>query len=231
MKKLRILSGGAAQGLVEALRPSFEAETGCSIMGTFGAVGAMRARLLGGEPADLVILTRALIKGLAHDGHVAGATTADLGTVETAVAIRRGDAAPAVGDANALRDALLDADEIHFPDPEQATAGIHFAKVLRDLGIWDTVAARLEMAPNGATAMRALAASSGRRPIGCTQATEILSTPGIVLVGSLPPGCALATVYTGAIGAKAEAPAEAARLLALLTDAGGRERRRQLGFG
>ena len=63
MKKLRILSGGAAQGLVEALRPAFEAESGCTIDGTFGAVGAMRARLLGGEPADLVILTRALIDG------------------------------------------------------------------------------------------------------------------------------------------------------------------------
>ena len=42
MKKLWILSGGAAQGLVESLRPAFEAETGCAIEGTFGAVGAMR---------------------------------------------------------------------------------------------------------------------------------------------------------------------------------------------
>ena len=58
-----------------------------------------------------------------------------IGTVETAVAVRDGDALPAVGDADALRAALLAADEIHFPDPEQATAGIHFAKVMRDLGI------------------------------------------------------------------------------------------------
>jgi len=78
--------------------------------------------------------------------------------------------------------------------------------------------------------MRALAASTSRRPIGCTQATEILSTPGIVLVAALPPDCALATVYTAAIGARAEAAAEAMRLLALLTDAAGREDRRQLGF-
>jgi molybdate transport system substrate-binding protein len=230
MKKLRILSGGAAQGLVESLRPAFEAETGCSIDGTFGAVGAMRARLLDGAPADLVILTRALIDGLARDGHVVGATAADLGTIETAIAVRRGDAAPPVGDANALRAALLAANAIHFPDPEQATAGIHFAKVLKDLGIDAEVAGRLRTAPNGATAMKALAASTARRPIGCTQATEILSTPGIVLVASLPPGCALATVYTAAVGAKAEAATEAARLLALLTDAAGREARRRLGF-
>jgi molybdate transport system substrate-binding protein len=230
MKKLRILSGGAAQGLVEQLRPAFEAETGCTIDGTFGAVGAMRARLLGGEPADLVILTRALIDGLARDGHVTNATAADLGTVETAIAVRRGDATPPVGDAAALRAALVEADAIHFPDPEQATAGIHFAKVLKDLGIHGDVVARLHTAPNGATAMKALAASTARRPIGCTQATEILSTPGIVLVASLPSGCALATVYTAAIGVRAEAAVDAARLLALLTDAAGREGRRRLGF-
>jgi molybdate transport system substrate-binding protein len=229
MKKLRILSGGAAQGLVEALRPGFEAETGCTIEGTFGAVGAMRARLLGGEPADLVILTRALIDGLTRDGHVA-ATAADLGTVETAIAVRHGEALPAIGNAKTLRAALLAADAIHFPDPEQATAGIHFAKVLRDLGIWGVVASRLRTAPNGATAMRALAASTSDHPIGCTQATEILSTPGIVLVGSLPPDHALATVYTAATGAKAELPTEAARLVALLTDSAGRESRRRLGF-
>ncbi len=230
MKKLGILSGGAAQGLVEALRPTFEAATGCTIEGTFGAVGAMRARLLGGAPADLVILTRALIDDLARDGHVAAATVADLGTVETAIAVRRGDAPPPVGDAPALRAALLDSDAIHFPDPEQATAGIHFDKVLRQLGIRDEVAARLKTAPNGATAMRELAASTSRRPIGCTQATEILSTPGIALVGPLPPGCALATVYTAATATKAEAPAEAAQLVTMLTNATSRESRRRLGF-
>ena len=52
--------------------------------------------------------------------------------------------------------------------------------------------------------MRALAASTSRRPIGCTQATEILSTPGIVLVAPAAAGCALATVYTAAIGVRAE---------------------------
>ena len=129
-----------------------------------------------------------------------------------------------------MRAALLAADEIHFPDPEQATAGIHFAKVMRDLGIWDEVADRLKPAPNGATAMRALAASKSRQPIGCTQATEIIATPGIVLVAPLPPGCDLATVYTCALAAKSEAPAEAAELIAMLTGDAARNARRGLGF-
>jgi molybdate transport system substrate-binding protein len=227
---LSILSGGAAQGLVESLRATFESESGHRIDGTFGAVGAMREMLLAGTPADLLILTSAAIAGLERDGHVVSGSAKDIGEVETAIAVRHGDSAPSVGSADELRSALLIADAIHLPDPAQATAGIHFARVLRELGIAEQVAARLRPAPNGATAMRALAASKGARPIGCTQATEILGTPGIDLVAALPPGCALSTTYTVAITRRAQAPDAAARLVAMLTAESGRESRRALGF-
>ncbi len=230
MTALRILSGGAAQGLVEALRPAFEAETGCTIDGVFGAVGAMKARLLSGESADLLILSRALIDELEAVGHVVAGTAKDIGVVETAIAVRRGDTLPSVGNADELRAILRVADEIHFPDPTLATAGIHFANVLRDLGLWDRVVDQLEPAPNGAAAMRALAASTRRHPIGCTQATEILSTPGIVLVAPLPPGCELVTTYTAAVTAHATARDAAAALIEMLTRASDRQRRRDLGF-
>ncbi len=230
MKSVRVLSGGAAQGLVEALRPSFEARTGWRIDGAFGAVGGMTARLLAGEPADVMILSRALIDGLARDGHVVAASAKDIGAVQTAIAVRRGDPRPAVASAAELRAALLGADAIHLPDPEQATAGIHFAKVIKELRIWDEVADRLKPAPNGATAMRALAASASRRPIGCTQATEILATSGILLVAALPPGYELATTYTCAVTAKAKASTEAAEFIATLISDAGSESRRRLGF-
>lgn len=230
MKTLRLLSGGAAQGLVESVRPAFEAASGCTIDGTFGAVGAMKARLLAGEPADLMILSRALIEELAKAGHVTSASIRDIGAVPTSVAARGGDARPAVGTADELRTALQAADEIHFPDPELATAGIHFAKVMRDLGVWNALTDRRHPAPNGAAAMRALANSTACHPIGCTQATEILSTPGIVLVAPLPPGCALATTYTCAVTRHAEATSEAASLVAMLTDGSRLSVRRELGF-
>jgi molybdate transport system substrate-binding protein len=230
MKSVRILSGGAAQGLVESVRAGFEAQSGYTIDGVFGAVGAMKARLLSGEPADLLILSRALIDELARVGHVAAVSIRDIGEVPTSVAVRAGDASPRLGTAGDLRDALRAADEIHFPDPELATAGIHFAKVMRALGVWDELADRRRPAPNGATAMRALATSTATRAIGCTQATEILSTPGIVVAAPLPPGCALATTYACAIATRAAAPQKAESLIAFLASDAGREARRALGF-
>jgi molybdate transport system substrate-binding protein len=216
MKTLRILSGGAAHGLVEKIRPAFEAAMACRIEGTFSAVGAMRDKLLAGEPADVVILSRTLIDALAASGHVVPASIRDVATVATSVAARDGDPLPDVATADALRAALASADEIHFPDPALATAGIHFAKVIRQLGLWDKVSDRLKLAPNGATAMRALAASTSTRPIGSTQETEIRSTPGVTLVAPLPPGCDLTTIYTAAVTSTAKLPAEAADLLTRL---------------
>jgi molybdate transport system substrate-binding protein len=190
----------------------------------------MKQRLLDGAPADLLILSRALVEDLAQAGHVVAASIRDIGSVPTSVAVRAGDPAPALATAQDLKAALDAADEVHVPDPYLSTAGIHFARVARELGLWETLAPRLKAAPNGNTAMRALAASAARRPIGCTQATEILSTPGITLVADLPPGCALATTYPCGVASRAARPAAAEALIAMLTDPAGREDRRRLGF-
>jgi molybdate transport system substrate-binding protein len=229
--KLTILSGGAANGLVSALTPQFKAETGADIDGTFGAVGAMRDKLVGGASADMLILTSALIAELTRAGHVVAGSAADLGAVATGVAVRAGDSAPAIGDSDALRAALRAADGIYFPDPRLATAGIHFAKVLERLGIAEAVAHHLRTFPNGQTAMAALAAQQGGRPIGCTQITEILNTKGVRLVGNLPTEFALSTTYTVGICTKAQSPDLARRFAALLTGEGSGDLRRMLGFG
>jgi molybdate transport system substrate-binding protein len=216
MATLHVLSAGAAKGLVGAIAPAFRNATGATIDGTFGAVGAIREKLLGGAPCDLVVLTAAMLDDLARDGRIDGATVRPLGRVRTGIAVRAGDARPAVHTADALREALGAADEIFLPDPERATAGIHFMKVLRALGLDAQVGPRLRPHPNGAAAMAALAASTAARPIGCTQVTEILYTVGVVLVDALPREFELATVYSAAVATAATHPDLANRLVAAL---------------
>jgi molybdate transport system substrate-binding protein len=230
MSSLKILSGGAAQGLVASLKPKYRAMTGLEIEGEFGAVGPMADRLRAGTPADIVVLTAAMIADLARENLVVGASATDIGLVETAIAIRAGDPQVAVRNAAGLRDAFLAADAIFVPDIKASTAGIHVAKVLQQLGIADAVAARLNIFPNGATAMRNLAASTAARPIGCTQSTEILNTAGVVLSGSLPQGCELSTVYTAAVTTRAANAKHAQDLIGLLIGTGQRDLRERAGF-
>lgn len=229
MATIRILSGGAAQGLVSAVAPQLRS-MGHEIDGLFGAVGAMRAALSEGRPADLVILTAKIVGELAAAGTVHSDSVSDLGDVETAIAVRKGDALPAVADEKGLRAALLAADAIYFPDPKLATAGIHFAGVLERLGIADTVRHRLRTFPNGATAMAALARATEKRPIGCTQVTEIRATAGAQLVAPLPPGFGLTTRYTGAVATHAGESDAARMLLDLLVSPGSAAARQEAGF-
>jgi molybdate transport system substrate-binding protein len=230
MTALNILSGGAAQGFVASLAPKFKELTGYEITGGFGAVGAMADKLREGTQADIVILTAKIIADLASENLVAGDSISNIGLVETAIAVRAGDPNVVAADAAALRAAFLAADAIFVPDTKASTAGIHVAKILQQLGIAGEVAARLKIFPNGATAMRHLAASDARRPIGCTQSTEIVSTPGVSLSGSLPPGCELSTMYTAAVATQASNAKQAQMLIDLLIGVGQRERRERAGF-
>jgi molybdate transport system substrate-binding protein len=228
--QLILLSGGAAEGLVRELRHELKISTGCVIAGTFGAVGAMREKLLAGTSADLVLLTSPLIAELSRSGHVRSGSAIDIGVVHTGLAVRAGDPTPPIGDARALRSTLLAADAIHFPDPKLATASIHFAKVLDGLALADVLRARLRPSPNGAAYMRALAAAAEPRPIGCTQVTEILNTPGIRLAGPLPRPFELASLYTAAVCTRPQLPSQAAHHAALVASDAARPKREQAGF-
>jgi molybdate transport system substrate-binding protein len=230
MTALNILGGGAAQGLVASLAPKFREMTGFDIAGEFGAVGAMAEKLRKGTPADIVILTAKIIADLAGEKLVSKASISDVGLVETALAVRAGDPLVTVTDAASLRAAFLAADAIFVPDTRASTAGIHVAKVLQQLGIAGDVAVRLKIHPNGATAMRHLAESDAVRPIGCTQSTEIISTPGVVLSGSLPPGCELATMYTAAVATAAVNARQAQGLIDLVIAPDQATLRKRAGF-
>ena len=107
MTRLDLISAGAARGVVEALSDRFQDASRAAIAGTFGAVGAMKERLLAGEPCDAVILTHELLGELAVSGYIESATIRRLGRVETGVAVRAGDAPVSVHDEPALRETLL----------------------------------------------------------------------------------------------------------------------------
>lgn len=201
---LHVLSAGAAKAVVTLVAR----DAGVELGGAFGAVGAMQDKLLAGEPCDVIVLTRSMLEALPASGRIDAATLADLGSVATGVAVKRGAPAPNIARPTGLSLALLGADEIYVPDLKKSTAGKHIAAMLETLGITAEVASRLKEFPNGATAMKAMADSQSPYALGCTQASEILYTEGVTLVGPLPDEFELATLYSAAVctGA-ADAPA------------------------
>ena len=229
--ELRLLSAGAAQSVVAALIPVFAAATGTRAHATFLAVGALKETLLAGASCDVLISTAAMLDDFARDGRVVAASIRPLGRVQTGIAVRSGEPAPAIDSPALLRASLAAAKVIYLPDPERATAGIHFVKVLRELGLHDDLAPRLRAYPNGASAMDALAKSRGDGLIGCTQITEINATPGVTLAGPLPAPYELVTTYAVAACTSARDPELAQRFVHLLAGPDSLQLRRDAGFG
>ena len=227
---IHLLSGGAAQGLVNELKPAIEVATNTLISSTFGAVGLMKQKLIEGAPCDVVILTAALIEQLTASGHVLSGSARHLGPVKTGVAVKHGTPYPHVETAEQLKAAMLAATGIYFPDPQLATAGIHFMKVLNGLGIADTVSSKLRPFPNGNTAMNAMAACDDPHVIGCTQVTEILITAGVDLVANLPLEFELATMYTAGVRSTSTCAAQAQAMIDMLTSPEQAELRTKGGF-
>ena len=213
MKTIHLISAGAAQSLATQLKAPFEAQHDCSISTTFGAVGIMKDRLLGGAPCDVLIITEALITQMVVSGDIMAGTARTLGPVKTGVSVKTGEPHPDVSTPAALTAALKAAKGIYFPDPVKSTAGIHFMQVLNELGLHDELADRLRPFPNGATAMKAMAASTETGLLGCTQLTEILYTEGVALVAPLPIEFELATVYSAGVCTRAGEPALALLLI------------------
>jgi molybdate transport system substrate-binding protein len=228
--KLNILSGGAAYGLMAAITPEFEKQHQCTVEGEYGAVGLMKEKLLQGEPCDVLILSRKLIDALIAQNRVHAQSVANVGIVSTGVGVKQGSDSVDISSSDAFRQALLQCNGIFVPHMTQSTAGIHMKSVFERLGIFGQIQSKCHEFPNGATAMKAMVDDPNTNLIGCTQETEILSTSGARLVGALPAGCELDTIYTAAVSTGANEPELASKLVTMLQSPALQELKARKGF-
>jgi molybdate transport system substrate-binding protein len=213
MAVIRILSAGAAQAVVERIAAAYTRDS---------AVGAMKQRVVAGEPVDVIVLTGALVDELVASCHVAPGSRADLGKVGTGVAVRAGTPRPDVSSVETLCGNLLAARRVVCPDPATATAGKVLMRACERLGIVAQMQPRMRYFPNGYAAMKWLAESRSPLEMGITQVTEILANPGVTYVGALPEELQMKTLYSAGVAARAANAQGAKDFIGRLTSASAR---------
>src|SRR5712692_4431789 len=213
--EVKVLSAGAVRAVVTEVADVFAKESGHSVKGTFGTVGVVRGKLAAGEPADVVIATDAAIDEMAKQGLVVAGTRTDVARAGVGVGVREGAPHPDISTAEAFTQALLAAKSIVYVDPAQgATSGIHFASVLKRLGIADQVKDKTILWPGGYAAE---AVQKGQAEIVVHQISEILPLKGVSLVGPLPADLQKVTIYSAGLAAKAATPEAARAFIGFLT--------------
>ncbi len=160
-----------------------------------GGVDATR-RLAAGEPFDLVVLDSNALATLAQSGHVLPDSLTAFSVSATAVAVRRDVESPDIVTETALRHAVLAARKVGYSSGPSGTALLN---LFERWGLAQQLAERLVKAPAG-TPVGALIAS-GAVDIGFQQKSELLGLEGVEIVGLMPAGCEIVTVFSAAIGA------------------------------
>jgi molybdate transport system substrate-binding protein len=223
MATIKVMSAGAVQAMVTALGNEFAAANGPKLDLNFATVGTLRDRLTGGEKADLVILSESAIAALEKSGLFVARSRKDLGRTRTGICIREGASKPDISTVDAFKRALLDARVVAYSDPKGGgSSGTFFAGLLESLGIADQVNKKAVLRKRGHEVAEAVA--RGEADIGSTFVSEILTVKGAVVAGTLPAELDNANTYTAAILAGSPMQAEAAALLAALSDPASRPR-------
>jgi molybdate transport system substrate-binding protein len=207
--EIRVFGTGAVMHSMQEIAPAFEKETGHKIVATFGTAGAIGKRLQAGEKADIVLSSSGGLrdaKALLADGE-----PVIVGRVRMGMAGKPGAPKADISTPEKFKAVLLAAPAVAYADPAQgSTTGVHFAKVLEQIGIADQVKAKAVLGKDGFDVGKAVV--DGKAPIGFTQATEIMAVPGAEVTGYLPDSYQLVSSYAIALTKDGE-KSEAARAL------------------
>ncbi len=215
---VKVLAALAVQDGLDPLAARFSRERGPAVHVDYSTVGAIRKRLAAGERADVVVLTSDAVDEMERAGELVAGSAAPVAATRTGLAIRDGAAAPDISTLEKFRAALLAARSVAYTDPKSGGAfGTYFARELERMGILDAVNAKAMLRRGSHEIVKAVA--SGEAELGVTFISTIVSTPGLLVAGPLPPPLLGMERFSAAVLKENAARAAAIDLVRDLADA------------
>jgi|SRR5579864_3520296 len=207
----------AIKSVTDEILPPFERANGHTIRALYAPPGALLRHFEAGEPADIFLTGSDAIDKLIGEGKVLPGRV-DLATTGIGICVRKGAPAPDVATPEAFKRALLAAASVAYVAPAGGSVtGPHIEAVFRRLGIAEEMAAKTKFAAGGPNGRVSVKVSSGEAEIGLQQVSELLTNPGVEVIGMLPADLQQTTIYSAGITTSARQAGAARALIQALT--------------
>jgi molybdate transport system substrate-binding protein len=197
--ELQVLAGGAMTAPLRELAAQFESASGHKLAFRFGTTPELINLATTGDPFDVAVVPREVFKDAAAAARFAPGPTIDVARVGLGVAVRSGAPKPDISTVEALKQTLLQARSI-ASIPESA-AGAQVLRVFERLGIAESMKAKMKPQPTPTQVVAAVA--QGEAELGVFL-LNVLTAPGLDVVGPLPAELQQEIVFTAAVAAKTE---------------------------
>ena len=213
--ELQLIAGGGIAVPLKEIAAQFEQATGHKLVIRYGTTPELIKMATGGAPFDLCIVPVDVMKNDAARAKFVGPLV-EVARVGLGVAVRAGAPKPDISTSDALKKTLLDAKAI-ASIPESAT-GYILARIYERLGITEEMKTRVKPQPTPAQIVQSVA--SGDTELGVFL-TNVLTAPGIDLVGPFPQELQMEVVYTAAVSIGAKDVEAAKQFIAYLRSSDG----------
>jgi molybdate transport system substrate-binding protein len=204
---LKLLSSMATRELLSELVAEYERSTGQPVVAEAAGGVDVAKRVRAGESVDVVVLSSAAIDSLIAAGCLLPDSRIDLVKSGVAIAVRDGAPQPDVGSEEAVKRAVSAAKTLSY---STGPSGVYLEKLFERWGILEDIRGRIVVPPPGVPVGSLVA--KGVVELGFQQLSELMTLPGIEVIGPLPPEIQTITVFSGGVSSGCER-AEAGRAL------------------
>jgi molybdate transport system substrate-binding protein len=209
--ELRVLAGGAMTNIWSELKPKFEQAAGHKLIIRFGTTPELIKLATTGGPFDLGVVPQAVFKDAGAQAQFVVGPTTDIAGVGLGVAVRSGAFKPDISTPDALKQTLLKSKSI-ATIPASA-AGAQVLRAFERLGIGDAMRAKTLVQPTPAKVVEAVV--NGDAELGVFL-INVLTAPGLDVVGPLPGDLQQVIVFTAALSKDTKETAGAQALITYL---------------
>jgi molybdate transport system substrate-binding protein len=201
----------AARELLAELAARYTSATGRPVKAEAAGGVDVARRVAAGEATDVVVLASTAIDKLISGGHLRPGRV-DLVRSGVAVAVRAGAHRPEIGSEAAVRAAVQAARSLSY---STGPSGVHLEKLFERWGLLPALRPRIVVPPPGVPVGTLVA--QGEAEIGFQQLSELLTLPGIDVLGPLPPAIQCITTFSGGVSTGSSDARAAAELLDFMT--------------